>query len=60
MSREGELKMPDVMKLNMEELIEFDKGLQGDDRTEEMIRRIILRKIILDMEEDMSREEDYR
>ena len=60
MSREEELKMPDVMKLNMEELIEFDKGLQGDDRTEEMIRRIILRKIILDMEEDMSREEDYR
>ena len=48
MSREGGLKMPDVMKLNMEELIEFDKGLQGDDRTQEIIFRIILRKIILE------------
>lgn len=48
MSREEELKMPDVMKLNMEELIEFDKGLQGDDRTQEIIFRIILRKIILE------------
>ncbi len=44
------MNLPDVIEFNMEKLIEFDKCLQGEDRTEKMIRIIILRKIMLALE----------